>query len=488
MFFLGAGNNRPLATVPPRESSSSSSTSQHQRSQERKDKDRSRERDKARDKDKERDKQQRRAERDESELSRCSSDPANSQKSNRKLTVNLPSESTAVRGVKVHAVSPLSYSGAVHESATTPIDIDKVEQSAATQPPEQAAPTTADRVKVHGQFSYSALEAMAMLRNRITSPVVPVAAVAAQEADPVDEDKKSGDSIPLDLSDSSLVSDESRQVQQQQLQASPPASPPPSDGYPFSSGACVAEMRADRVTSDQEQIRSVLDLRVERWRLKKEKRRKADQVDNGVSDAEDVDDLDEEVSQLNLGLTPLNVAASSFNAVHGWPSVIGEEQLNFLCLFGLITPQQRNGNEPSAEPSARGAALTCKCCDCFEYLSVCVVPAGFSHFADCELMKCMKRHNILRDPTPTPLVETCEEDSATQLLKERTTLALTHCSQQLPSDLRVKDEQPSESQVHFARSLALLPRDPCDKNSTRPKLNVPGVFRRKLTLFFSSAF
>ena len=262
--------------------------------------------------------------------------------------MNLPSESTAVRGVKVHAVSPLSYSGAVHDPAsmTTPIDSDKVEQSAATQPPEQAVPTTADRgqVKVHGQFSYSALEAMAMLRNRITSPVVPVAAVAAQEADPVDQDKKSGDSIPLDLSDSSLVTDESRQVQQQQLQAST-ATAPPADGYPFSSGACVAEMRADRVTSDQEQIRSVLDLRVERWRLKKEKRRKADQVDNGVSDAEDVDDLDEEVSQLNLGL-PLNVAASSFNAVHGWPSVIAEEQLNFLCLFGLITPQQRNGNEP----------------------------------------------------------------------------------------------------------------------------------------------
>jgi hypothetical protein len=189
----------------------------------------------------------------------------------------------------------------------------------------------------------------------------------------LDQDKKSGDSIPLDLSDSSLVSDESRQVQQQQLQASPPATPPPADGYPFSSEACVAEMRADRLTSDQEQIRSVLDLRVERWRLKKEKRRKADQVDNGVSDAEDVDDLDEEVSQLNLGLTPLNAAASSFksDAVHGWPSVIGEEQLNFLCLFGLITPQQRNGNEPSADPSARGAALTCKCCDCFEYLSGC---------------------------------------------------------------------------------------------------------------------
>jgi hypothetical protein len=349
LFVLGAGSNRPLATVPPRESSSSSSSStssalQHQRSQERRDKDRCRERDKARDKDKERDRQQRRAERDEPEQ----------MKSNRKLTVNLPSESTAVRGVKVHAVSPLSYSGAVHDPAsmTTPIDSDKVEQSAATQPPEQAVPTTADRgqVKVHGQFSYSALEAMAMLRNRITSPVVPVAAVAAQEADPADEDKKSGDSIPLDLSDSSLVTDESRQVQQQQQPQLSTPPPDPVDGYPFSSGACVA--RADRVTSDdQEQIRSVLDLRVERWRLKKEKRRKADPVDNGVSDAEDVDDLDEEVSQLNLGL-PLNVAASSFNAVHGWPSVIGEEQLNFLCLFGLITPQQRNGNEPLRPPGA----------------------------------------------------------------------------------------------------------------------------------------
>ena len=96
-------------------------------------------------------------------------------------------------------------------------------------------------------------------------------------------------------------------------------------------------------------------------------------------------------------------------------------------------------------------------------------------------MKCIKRHNILRDPTPTPLLETCDEDSATQLLKQRTTLALTHCSQQLPSDVRVKDEQqpPSDSQVHFARSLALLPRDPCDKNSMRLKLNVPAVFRRK---------
>ncbi len=69
-----------------------------------------------------------------------------------------------------------------------------------------------------------------------------------------------------------------------------------------------------------------------------------------------------------------------------------------------------------------------------------------------ELVKCIRRQNILREPTPPP-IDNEGEDSATSLLKQRTRFAATFirtCHQP-----NVKDPAIQE----FASSLHLQPTD-----------------------------
>ena len=65
----------------------------------------------------------------------------------------------------------------------------------------------------------------------------------------------------------------------------------------------------------------------------------------------------------------------------------------------------------------------------------------------------MRRHNILREPTPTP-TDADEEDSGTTLLKNKMTLAAFYSYQDAPV-LDVADA----AKCNFLRCLDLLPSD-----------------------------
>lgn len=79
-------------------------------------------------------------------------------------------------------------------------------------------------------------------------------------------------------------------------------------------------------------------------------------------------------------------------------------------------------------------------------------------FSDVELNKGMKRHTILREPTPVG-VEMEDEDCASNLLKDRTTFAASQCN--VHETLNLDDTE----KCSFAQSLDLYPLDKERKSS-----------------------
>ena len=69
-----------------------------------------------------------------------------------------------------------------------------------------------------------------------------------------------------------------------------------------------------------------------------------------------------------------------------------------------------------------------------------------------ELVKCIRRQNILREPTPQP-IDAEDEDSATSLLKQRTRFAATL----IRSGIEPHIKDPAIK--NFASSLNLYPAD-----------------------------
>lgn len=67
-------------------------------------------------------------------------------------------------------------------------------------------------------------------------------------------------------------------------------------------------------------------------------------------------------------------------------------------------------------------------------------------------MKCIRRQNILREPTPQP-IDAEDEDSATSLLKQRTRFAATLVRS--ATEPHIKDP----ATKNFASSLNLYPTD-----------------------------
>lgn len=268
----------------------------------------------------------------------------------------------------MHAVSPLSYRDAssagqevdeLRASGDVPPALGSAAAAAASGAAARATPTGALRGPINSvEFSYSALEAMAMLRQRIASPVAAAAT-----------DKTANDSVPLDLSESSNHrTDETKEVVAKEEPSTITAVTAPSAVAPMmappepTSSEEVQSVtswmpwglgNAPPTTHPQDPIRSVLDARAERWRLKKERRRRTDTnhqkrpLDNTPSDAEELDDLDEEVSRLSLGLTqkarspPLG--GKAVDARRRRADATSAKQLRFLGLFGLTTPQQSSG-------------------------------------------------------------------------------------------------------------------------------------------------
>lgn len=76
---------------------------------------------------------------------------------------------------------------------------------------------------------------------------------------------------------------------------------------------------------------------------------------------------------------------------------------------------------------------------------------------DVELVKCIRRQKILREPTPPP-IESEDEDSATLLLKQRTRLAATQVQERSDSESKVA-EAADPALCDFAVRLNLFPTD-----------------------------
>lgn len=296
-------SNRPLATVTPRESSS-----QH-RSQEKKDRERYKEKEKKKDKE------------NELENKAESSQSPNSIKSSRKTTVNLPSESNSARGVKVHAVSPLYSNVMIDITSDKPVEIIMQRPEPIAPLPERREEEPIDQVLPNGEFSYSALEAMAMLKQRIASPV-PVFPSSPPPLVKI-EAKVHLENIPLDLSESLAKDERTNRVEEEHPIAQ-------RFEYPFPFPAQIVQ------EIDGQPVRSLLDRRAEFLKLKKEKSKKTDAPINGTSDTEDIDDIDEEIAELTLSLTDASFRRDDSSAVSA-------EQQNFLFMFGLITLDKKSG-------------------------------------------------------------------------------------------------------------------------------------------------
>ena len=253
-------SNRPLATVTPRENSA---TNQDRR-----------EREKQREK--------RKSEKDH--------------ESNRKITVQLPNESSSGRGVKVHTVSPLY--------ASYPVMVDRcnsiTEETAAPEASISPNPPTEEEKRTT-EFSLGALEAMAALKKRIVSSPLPEEEPSKQEEEVT---------VPLDLSDRSVES----------------ISPPD----------VSHQLEICRGTSHVEEspVRSLLDVRVERWKRKRQ--------NSDPEEEENDDDLDDEMGQESSeSLESLSVEQCLKK--YPIPAGVSEEQHHFLHMFGLITPKKRSG-------------------------------------------------------------------------------------------------------------------------------------------------
>ncbi|XP_046459792.1 uncharacterized protein LOC124206157 isoform X2 [Daphnia pulex] len=328
-----AVSNRPLATVTPRENSATN--------QERRDRERQREK--------------RRSEKDV--------------ESNRKITVQLPNESSSGRGVKVHTVSPLY--------ASYPVMVDRcndiTEETAAPEASISPNPPTEEEKRTT-EFSLGALEAMAALKKRTISPPPPPEE-EEQPSKPAEEEV----TVPLDLSDRSVES------------VSPVE---------------VSQVEICRGTSHVEEspVRSLLDVRVERWKRKRQ--------NSDPGEEENDDDLDDEMGQ-EAAESLVSLSVEQCLKKYPIPEGVSEEQHHFLHMFGLITPKKRS---------------------------------------EFELVKCIRRQNILREPTPQP-IDAEDEDSATSLLKQRTRFAATLVRS--ATEPHIKDP----ATKNFASSLNLYPTD-----------------------------
>lgn len=267
--------SRPLATVTPRENNNSGTSCNQQDRKER-----------------ERQREKRRSERE-------ANDPG------RKTAIQLPNESSSGRGVKVHTVSPLY--------ASYPVMADRSEErTGAATAPESAASISpnppAEEEKRTTEFSLGALEAMAALKQRVLSPPPP--SPPPPEEEPTKQEEEA--TVPLDLSEASVVRPE--------VVSQP-------------------EMSQDAPNSQMEDsVRSLLDVRVERWKRKRQHSDPGEEVD---------DDLDEEINPEVTESALVSLSVEQCLKKYPIPVGVSEEQHHFLHMFGLVTPKKRSGN-PSA--------------------------------------------------------------------------------------------------------------------------------------------
>ena len=215
--------------------------------------------------------------------------------SNRKAAaVQLPNESSSGRGVKVHTVSPLyaSYPVVVERAS------DRTEETAAPEASISPNPP-AEEEKRAAEFSLGALEAMAALKQRTAGSPVPPEQVFTKPEEEV--------TVPLDLSEAS--------VRVPEVTSQP-------------------EICQEATTQIEDPVRSLLDVRVERWK------RKRQQSDAGEEEVDD--DLDEEMCP-DLSESVVSLSVEQCLKTYPIPAGVSEEQHHFLHMFGLVTPQKRSG-------------------------------------------------------------------------------------------------------------------------------------------------
>ena len=205
--------------------------------------------------------------------------------SSRKTTVQLPNESSSGRGVKVHTVSPLYAS---YPAETTPVSVEAVITISPTPPVEEVKRVVGE------EFSPEALGAMAVLKQQRSTPVR------------IQEDA----SVPLDLSEASTT-------------------------HPASSSSS-----AENKKEEKDPVKSLLDLRVERW-----KRKRSTSNEEAEEDMEE--DMEEEPSNQEA-LADSNVISMTVEQCLKSCTVpvgVSEEQHHFLHMFGLVTPKKRSGKD-----------------------------------------------------------------------------------------------------------------------------------------------
>jgi len=208
---------------------------------------------------------------------------------------------------------------------------------------------------VSAEFSLGALEAMAVLKQqRDHSPARIVSTVRPQSDTKAQKNNTKSEEEPMDLSESSVthigVPRELTDVNRLRESASCNGS--------FTHELSNSEQPSlvvglpSVVTADpNEGVRSLLDVRVERWKRKR---------GSEPGDDEDVDDdvLDQEVcassgflngtSESNaLALSSASSTSPGSNHCSKGctiPAGVSEQQHNFLHMFGLVTPQKRSSN------------------------------------------------------------------------------------------------------------------------------------------------
>ena len=200
----------------------------------------------------------------------------------RKSTVQLPNESSSGRGVKVHTVSPLYTSYPMETAPAAP------EMVINLSPIPPAA--VVEEVKRCDGLSSETLENIGS-KQRSPSPVI------ATSEEP--------SSVPLDLSETSVRPVEPKTIKEEPVDV----------------------------------VRSLLDLRVERWKRKRSS-------SNGADDVEE-DDIDEDEANKpefsgSTELVSLSVEQCLKSCTV--PAGVSEEQHHFLHMFGLVTPKKRSGN------------------------------------------------------------------------------------------------------------------------------------------------
>lgn len=101
-------------------------------------------------------------------------------------------------------------------------------------------------------------------------------------------------------------------------------------------------------------------------------------------------------------------------------------------------------------------------------------------FSDVELEKSIRRHGILRDPTPPPADNDQEDDSGTRMLKEHARL----CADQVrpvplrPDPISFHSKDPALCQ--FAAKLDLRP---ADQATIESESSVVTINKKKMKLF-----